>query len=73
MDSARLCTGLLLFIIFISDIDRHPKFSIASYFTDDTRVVKEVKSQSDYQKLHDYLNENFNLADESMKVINLSQ
>ena len=54
--------GPLLFIIFISDIDKYLNFSVASSLVDDTSVLNKVTNQNDCKNLQNYLEKTFNWA-----------
>ena len=43
--------GPLLFLIHISDIDQNTQHSLVSSFADDTRVIKEIKTAEDEERL----------------------
>ena len=48
--------GPLLFLIYINDLEEALKYSILRIFADDSKLVKELKSQSDHNQLQEDLN-----------------
>ena len=74
--------GLLLFIVFIDDIDSCANFiSIIRKFADDTKVGNCIQSDSDIESLQQCINDMFNWSDiwdmqfniQKCKVMHLGQ
>lgn len=56
--------GPLLFLIHISDINRHVQHSSVAFFADDTRILKEISSTSaDVEQLQTDLASLYSWAD----------
>ncbi len=65
--------GPLLFLIHISDINRHVLHSSVASFADDTRVLKEVSSISDAEKLQTDLASLYSWAEHNNMSFNNSK
>ena len=61
--------GPILFLIFISDIDKNIN-SIASMFCDDTRLMGKISNEEDVEKLQQDLNHIYSWAEENNMLFN---
>ena len=69
--------GPLLFLIYINDLEESLKHSILRIFADDSKIVKEVTSENDHQKLQEDLDlamtwatdNNMELNEEKFKLL----
>ena len=61
--------GPILFLIFISDIDKNID-SIASMFADDTRLMRNISNEEDVEKLQQDLNKIYSWAEENNMLFN---
>ena len=62
--------GPLLFLIHIGDIDSGLRYSTASSFADDTRIVMPLKTMEDASKLQEDLTSIYEWADENNMAFN---
>ena len=61
--------GPILFLLFISDINANIE-SIASMFADDTRVLGNIASEGDVEKMQDDLTKIYKWAEENNMLFN---
>ena len=64
---------LLLFIIFINDIDKELVNSFLGSFPDDTRISKGIKHQADMLQFQEDLNKVYLWAEQNSMVLNTSK
>ena len=62
--------GPLLFLIFINDLEASLKYSILRIFADDSKLVKEVKTENDHEKLQEDLNMSLKWASNNNMELN---
>ena len=62
--------GPLLFIIYINDLESELKHSILRIFADDSKIVKEIKIQSDHEELQEDINIAIKWATENNMELN---